>query len=59
MEKWLTLGSLIVCCLVLAVFLMDLILGFPFHRTIVLDVCAILAAGLIALLSWEVYREIT
>lgn len=59
MEKWLTLGSLIVCCLVLAVFLMDLVLGFPFHRSVFLDICAMLASALIAYLSWDVYREIT
>ncbi|GBD34913.1 hypothetical protein HRbin36_00016 [bacterium HR36] len=59
MEKWLTLGSIIVSCLVLGVFLLDIIVGFPFHRSIFLDICAMLAAGLIAYLSWDVYREVT
>ncbi|MCS7166604.1 MAG: hypothetical protein RMI91_06390 [Gemmatales bacterium] len=59
MDKWLALGSLIVCLLVLAVFLMDILLGFPFHRSVFLDVCVIVAAGLMAFLSWDVYREIT
>jgi Na+-translocating ferredoxin:NAD+ oxidoreductase RnfA subunit len=59
MEKWLTLGSIIISCIVLAVFLLDIIVGYPFQRSIFLDICAMLAAALVAYLSWDVYREIT
>lgn len=59
MEKWLTLGSLIICCLLLAVFALDIVVGFPFGRSLFLDICAMLAAAIVAYLSWDVYREIT
>jgi hypothetical protein len=60
MEKWLCWGALGVAGLLLLLFLLDLGTGLLFGSgTIikVLDVCAVLGAGLIVYLSWDTLRE--
>lgn len=59
MEKWLCWGALGTSGLVGLLFLLDLIVKFPFAgASKSLDIIVILAAGLIAYLSWDTLREI-
>jgi hypothetical protein len=59
MEKWLCWGSLGVAGLLLLLFLLDLILGFPFGGIDwYINVVGILACGLTGYLAWESFREI-
>lgn len=59
MEKGLCLGSLAVSGLLCLLFLLDLILGIPFGKlSLTVDIVGALAAGIIAYLSWESFREI-
>ena len=58
MEKWLCWGSLGVAGLLLLLFLLDLIIGFPFGGIDwYINVIGILACGLTGYLAWESFRE--
>jgi hypothetical protein len=59
MEKWLCWGSLGVAGLLLLLFLLDLVLGFPFGGIDwYINILGILACGLTGYLAWESFREI-
>jgi hypothetical protein len=60
MEKWLCLGSLGVAGLMFFLFLMNLVLGLPFGEGIgtAVDIVVIVAAGLLAYLSWNAFRDL-
>lgn len=59
MEKWLCWGSLGVAGLLTLLFLLDIIIGFPFGGIgIVIDIIGIVACGLTGYLAWESFREI-
>ena len=58
MEKWMCLGALVVSGLLLVLFLIDAIIGFPFGQlSFFVDILAVLAAGLVGYMSWETYQE--
>jgi hypothetical protein len=61
MPKALCLAGLVVAVLLALIFLLDIILGMPFHRASpwVLDVGVILCAGILGYLSWTTFREQT
>lgn len=59
MPKALTISGMVIAALVLVIFLLDLVLGFPFSsasRT--MDVGFIIAALLLGFLGWSSYREL-
>jgi hypothetical protein len=59
MEKWLCWVSLGVAGLVLLLFLLDLIIKIPFGGiNSFVDILCILAAGLLAYLSWDALRDL-
>ena len=59
MEKWLCWGSLGVAGLLLLLFLLDLVLGFPFGGIDwYINILGIFACGLTGYLAWESFREI-
>ncbi len=59
MEKWLCWGALGVAGLLLLLFLLDLIIGFPFGGIDwYINIIGILACGLTGYLAWESFREI-
>ena len=59
MEKWLCRGSLGVAGLLLVLFLLDLVLGFPFQRVnTTVDIFGILASGLVLYLSWDAFKDL-
>lgn len=59
MEKvlcWIAMG---VSGLMLILFLVDLIVGFPFGRTsAAVDVLGVLACGIVGYLSWDAFRDL-
>ena len=59
MSKALTIVGMVVAGLVGLVFLLDLAVSFPFDRaSIVMDVDALVAAGLLGYLSWDAMRDV-
>ena len=60
MEKGLCYGALGVAALMLLLFLLDLIAGFPFGGSpfAAVDVFGILAAGVIGYLAWNASRDL-
>ena len=59
MDKWLCLGALAVAGLMLLLFLLDLVAGWPFGQISVrLDIVGILAALVISYLAYDTYKEV-
>ncbi len=59
MEKWMCWGSLGVAGFLLLLFLLDLLLKFPFGRlSSFVDILSILACGLVLFLSWDALRDL-
>ena len=59
MPKVLCLTGMVVAILVLVLFVLDLVLKFPFQRfSMFMDVMFILSAAGIGYLSWSTYREL-
>lgn len=59
MDKWLCWGALGVSGLMFVIFLLDLLLGWPFGRvSAALDIFTLIAALVIAYLAWDTYKEV-
>jgi hypothetical protein len=59
MEKWLCWSSLGVSGLMLLLFGLDLVLKFPFNGiSTAVDIIIVIAAGLLAYLSWNAARDL-
>jgi hypothetical protein len=60
MEKGLTYGALGVAALMLLLFLLDLVAGFPFGggSFFIVDILGIIAAGIVAYLAWNAIRDL-
>lgn len=59
MSKALTIVGMVVAGLVGLIFLLDLAVGVPFDRaSTVMDVGALIAAALLAYLSWDAMRDV-
>ncbi|MSQ93764.1 MAG: hypothetical protein EXR98_04320 [Gemmataceae bacterium] len=59
MEKWLCWGSLGVSGILLLLFLLDMLVSFPFSGMgWTVNIIGILAAGLVGWLAWESFTEI-
>lgn len=59
MEKWLCWGSMGVAGLVLLLFVLDLVTGFPFKQVSTLvDIVAILAAGAVLFMAWDASKDL-
>jgi hypothetical protein len=59
MEKWMCWSALGASGVVLVLFLLDVILGFPFggiSKTV--DVLAIIACAMVAYVSWDALRDL-
>jgi hypothetical protein len=60
MDKWLCWGAFGVSSLMFVIFLLDLLLGWPFGRvSATLDIFALIAALLVAYLAWDTYKEVS
>jgi len=59
MEKWLCWGSIGVAGLMLLLFLLDILLSFPFGGlSVTVDVFGILASALVLFLGWDALRDL-
>lgn len=60
MEKGLTFGALGVAALMLLLFLLDLVAGFPFGggSFIAVDILGLIASGVVAYLAWNTSRDL-
>ena len=59
MEKWLCWGSLGVSGILLLLFLLDMLVSFPFGGMgWTVNIIGILACGLVGWLAWESFTEI-
>lgn len=58
MEKWLCFGSMGVAGLLLLLFVLDVALGFPFGRTVLVDIFGILVSALVLYLAYDAFRDL-
>jgi hypothetical protein len=59
MEKWLCWGSMGVAGLLLLLFVLDLVLKFPFGGiSTVVDIVSIIASGLVLYLAWDAFKDL-
>jgi hypothetical protein len=59
MEKWLCWGSMGVSGFLLLLFLLDLILKFPFSGlSPVVDIIGILASAAVCYLAWDAFKDV-
>jgi hypothetical protein len=59
MEKWLCWGSMGVAGLLLLLFLLDLVLSFPFGGiSKVVDVLIVLSCGVVLYLAYDAFRDL-
>jgi hypothetical protein len=58
MGKGMTMAGMVVAVLIFVLFLLDLILGFPFKRaSLPMDVLLVLSAVGLGFLSWSTLRD--
>lgn len=58
MEKWFCFGSMGAAGLVLVLFLLDLVLGFPFGGSSLIDIFGLITAGIVFFLGFDAYRDL-
>ncbi len=59
MPKVLTIVGMVIAVLILLLFLVDLAIGFPFHRAYwLMDALFVVCAGILGYLSWSTFAEI-
>jgi len=59
MEKWLCWASMGISGLLLLLFLLDFLLGFPFSGVSkFVDILAIIACGIVLFLSWDALKDL-
>ncbi len=59
MEKWMCWGSMGVAGLLLLLFVLDMILSVPFGGvSIVVDIVAVLACGIVLYLAYDALRDL-
>ncbi len=55
--KRLVLGSMVVAGLVAVAAIVDMVLGVPFSRRIVMDVLFLISAGFVLYMAYDTYQE--
>ena len=58
-SKTMVIGSIAAAGLVALAALLDLALGIPFSRAIMMDALFLISAGLVIYMAWDVYRDLT
>jgi hypothetical protein len=59
MEKWLCWGSMGVAGFLLLLFLLDLVLGFPFGKlSLLVDILGVAACGIVLYLGWDAFQDL-
>jgi hypothetical protein len=59
LNKQLVFGSFGAAALVALLCLLDLALGFPFGRSLLLDILFLVSAAIVGYLAWDAYRDLT
>jgi len=57
LNKQLVFGSWGAAGLVAVMCLVDLALGFPFNRSMLLDILFLLSAAIVGYLAWDAYKD--
>lgn len=57
MPKALSISGIVVAILLLLVFGLNVAIGFPFQKSTMMDYGALVAAALLAYISWTTFRE--
>jgi hypothetical protein len=66
MEKWMSLGSIVVAAIMLLVFLADIVAGWPFSGStppgkdspfLLVDIGGIIASGVVGYLGYNAFRD--
>jgi hypothetical protein len=58
MPKVLCMTGMVIAILILLLFMLDLVVAFPFQRTsMLMDIVFVLCAGGLGYLSWATFRE--
>lgn len=57
--KRMVLAAMIAAGLVAVAAILDMAIGIPFRRAMVMDILFTISAGVVLYLSWETYREMT
>ncbi len=58
MEKWFCFGSMGAAGLVLVLFLLDLVMGFPFGGSSLIDIFGLITAGIVFFLGFDAFRDL-
>jgi hypothetical protein len=58
MEKWLCWGSIGVSGLLLLLFLLDMIVSFPFGGNVGVDIFGMIACAVVLFLGWDAWRDL-
>jgi hypothetical protein len=62
MEKKMCIGSMAVAGVMLFLFLLDLIVGFPFggagSKFLIIDIFGLIASGILGYLAFSAYRDV-
>ncbi|HKB41088.1 MAG TPA: hypothetical protein VKD72_31965 [Gemmataceae bacterium] len=59
MEKWLCWISMGVAGLLFLLFLLDILLKFPFSQvSMIVDILGLVTSGVIGYLAWDAYRDL-
>ena len=57
--KRMVLAAMVAAGLVALAAILDMAIGIPFRRAMVMDILFTISAGVVLYLSWETYRELT
>lgn len=59
MPKALCIVGMVIAVLILALFLMDMVIGFPFSgASMFMDICFVAGAAGLGYMSWSAFREL-
>ena len=59
MPRALTISGMVIAGLLVLMFGMDLVIGFPFGKaSMAMDVAILICAGALGYMSWDAYREL-
>jgi hypothetical protein len=59
MEKWLCWGAMGISGFMVALFLLDLVIGFPFGKlSLVVDILGVAACAIVLFLGWDAAKDL-
>jgi hypothetical protein len=58
-NKQLVMGSFGAAGLVALLCILDMALGFPFNRSMLLDILFLISSAIVGYLAWDAYKDLT